>query len=107
MGDVADRVDLIIETSVHLIGIEVKIRAGLGRDQLDRYKVSVSRRAELQKRSARIVLLAPFSPNVPDVSSTGWSDVARAAYTAAGVSVAGRSFVQQMIAAFGEHVEAF
>lgn len=107
MGDVADRVDLIIETSAHLIGIEVKIRAGLGRDQLDRYKASLFRRAELQKRSARIVLLAPFSPTVPDVSSTGWSDVARAASTAAGVSVAGRSFVQQMIAAFGAHVEAF
>ena len=107
MGDVADRVDLIIETSAHLIGIEVKIRAGLGRDQLDRYKASVSRRAELQKRSARIVLLAPFSPNVPDVSTTGWSDVARAASTAAGVSVAGRSFVQQIIAAFGEHVGSF
>lgn len=107
MGNAADRVDLIIETSAHLIGIEVKIRAGLGRDQLERYKVSVSRQAELQKRSARVVLLAPFSHNTPDVSSTGWSDVARAASTAAGVSVAGRSFVQQMIAAFGEHVEAF
>lgn len=107
MGDAADRVDIIIETSVHLIGIEVKIRAGLGRDQLDRYKASVFRRAELQKRSARIVLLAPFSADVLEVSSTGWPDVARAARTAAGVSVAGRSFVQQMIAAFGKHVEAF
>lgn len=107
MGDAADRVDLLIEASVHLIGIEVKIRAGLGRDQLDRYKASVFRRAELQKRSARIVLLAPFSADVSDVSSTGWPDVARAARTAAGVSVAGRSFVQQMIAAFGEHVEPF
>nr|WP_229364185.1 PD-(D/E)XK nuclease family protein [Sphingomonas sp. PL-96] len=66
MGDAADRLDLIIETSLYLIGIEVKIRAGLGRDQLERYKASVFRRAELQKRSARIVLLAPFSPDVPD-----------------------------------------
>ncbi|MCM3681450.1 hypothetical protein [Sphingomonas paucimobilis] len=41
-----------------------RIRAGLGRDQLDRYKASVFRRAELQKRSARIVLLAPFAADV-------------------------------------------
>jgi PD-(D/E)XK nuclease superfamily len=107
MGDAADRVDLLIETSVHLIGIEMKIRAGLGRDQLDRYKASVFRRAELQKRSARIVLLAPFAADVSNVSSTGWPDVSRAARAAAGETVAGRSFVQQMIAAFGEHVEAF
>ncbi|WP_159831360.1 PD-(D/E)XK nuclease family protein [Novosphingobium sp. TCA1] len=107
MGDVADRVDLIIETSVHLIGIEVKIRAGLGRDQLERYKASVFRRADLQKRSPRIVLLAPFSADVLEVSSTGWPDIARAARTAAGVSASGRSFVQQMISKFGEHVDAF
>lgn len=107
MGDAADRVDLIIETSLYLIGIEVKIRAGLGRDQLDRYKASVCRRADLLKRSARIVLLAPFSSDVAEVSSTGWKDVARAARIAAGGSVTGRTFVQQMIAAFGEHVDAF
>lgn len=107
MGDAADRVDLIIETSLYLIGIEVKIRAGLGRDQLERYKASVCRRADLQKKSARIVFLAPFSSGVPEVSSTGWDDVARAARTAAGGSMANRTFVQQMIAAFGEHVDAF
>jgi hypothetical protein len=67
MGDAADRVDIVIETRRHLIGIEVKIGAGLGREQLERYSASISRRADLQDLSACVVLLAPFSATRPDV----------------------------------------
>jgi hypothetical protein len=107
IGEAADRVDLLIETGRHLIGIEVKIRAGLGRNQLERYSASISRRAELQNLSPRIVLLAPFRTANSGVSSTSWADVARAARAAAGESFADRSFVQKLIAKFGEHVRKF
>lgn len=103
LGEAADRVDLVIETSRYLIGIEVKIRAGLGRDQLERYSSAISRRAELQKLNPRVVLLAPFGTKLPTVSSTTWADVSRAARSAAGEKVAERSFVQHLIASFGEH----
>ncbi|WP_449470251.1 PD-(D/E)XK nuclease family protein [Sphingobium chungangianum] len=107
MGDAADRVDLVIETSRHLIGVEVKIRAGLGRNQLERYKMAIARRADLQRLLPRITLLAPFPANVADVPSTTWADVAGAARTASGGSETGRTFVQKMIAAFGDHIQAF
>ncbi len=103
LGEAADRVDLVIETSRYLIGIEVKIRAGLGRDQLERYSSAISRRAELQKLNPRVVLLAPFRTKLSAVSSTSWADVSRAARAAAGEKVAERTFVQHLIASFGEH----
>lgn len=107
MGDAADRVDVVIETVRHLIGIEVKIGAGLGREQLERYSASISRRADLQGLSARIVLLAPFRSTRSDVLSSSWVDVALAAREAASNSSRDRTFVEQLIATFGDHIRAF
>lgn len=104
LGEAADRVDLVIETSRYLIGIEVKIRAGLGRDQLERYTSAIKRRAELQKLYPLVVLLAPFSTKLHTVLSTTWADISGAARAAAGEKVAERTFVQHMIASFGDHV---
>ena len=107
LGDAADRVDLIVETTSHLIGVEVKIRAGLGRQQLERYTASIARRAELQNLSPQIVLLAPFRTKLPEVVSTTWFDVARAAQVAAYDRAADRSFVQRLIDSFAAHIRKF
>lgn len=107
LGEGADRVDLVIETSRHLIGIEVKIGAGLGRQQLERYSLAITRRADLQCLKPWVVLLAPFRTSLPTVVSTSWRDVARAARAAAGGKRADRSFVQHLIASFGEHIQDF
>ena len=107
LGDAADRVDLMIFTTHYLIGVEVKIRAGLGRQQLERYTASIARRAELQKLTHRIVLLAPFQTDLPGVISTTWLDVARAGRASVPRSTAGRSFVQQLIDSFVTHIRKF
>ncbi|MCG6122972.1 MAG: PD-(D/E)XK nuclease family protein [Microvirga sp.] len=107
MGDIADRVDLVIETPAYLIGVEVKIRAGLGKEQLERYTASIYRRAKLQRLAPWVVLLAPFQTNHLNVLSTSWADVARAGRAAAGQQVASRSYVQNLVASFAEHVRAF
>ncbi|RSU72134.1 hypothetical protein BRX37_20220 [Sphingomonas sp. S-NIH.Pt3_0716] len=107
LGDAADRVDLVIETAVHLIGVEVKIRAGLGREQLERYSASIHRRAELQGLAPRILLLAPFDTRLATVSSTTWQDVARAALAAVSRRAADRSFVEHLIERFADHIRRF
>lgn len=107
MGDVADRVDLVIETQAYLIGVEVKIRAGLGKEQLERYVASIYRRAKLQRLVPWVVLLAPFQTNHTNVLSTSWADVARAGRAAAGQRVAGRSYVQNLVASFADHIKPF
>lgn len=107
LGEGADRVDLVIETLRHLIGIEVKIRAGLGPDQLERYSLAIRRRADLQHLKPWVVLLAPFRTSLPAIASTSWHDIARAARAVAGEKASERSFVQHLIASFGEHVQDF
>jgi hypothetical protein len=107
LGDAADRVDLIVETTNHLIGVEVKICAGLGRQQLERYTASIARRAELHNLSPQIVLLAPFRTKLPEVVSTTWFDVARAAQAPSYDRAADRSFVQRLIDSFAAHIQKF
>lgn len=107
IGDRSDRVDLIVETANCVIGIEVKIDAALGREQLERYLASIDRRAKLRKAEPLVVLLAPFRSPIDGVASTSWNDVARAARLAGGGTLADRSFVERYIAAFGDHVSRF
>lgn len=107
IGDIADRVDLVIESRDHLVGIEVKIDAMLGHAQLERYIKSLARRAALTGRNSHVVLLAPFpSPNslAPSIS---WRDVATAARAATPSARSNRSFVEEFIASFGDHVSRF
>lgn len=107
MGDIADRVDLVIETSRYIIGIEVKIDAPLGPQQIERYLVSLSRRAAMLGRQCRVLLLAPSNRTHPSVPSITWLDVALAARSASRQNRAPCNFVEQLIAHFGDHVSAF
>lgn len=59
LGDMSDRVDLVIETQGYLIGVEVKIRATLGFMQLDRYSSALASRAVHIKKSPILILSYP------------------------------------------------
>ena len=107
VGDTSDRVDLVIETARHLIGIEVKIDAGLGPKQLERYIVSIERRAEMHGLKSHVILLAPFESRTPEVISTSWRDIATAASRAARGPAGERNFIEHFIATFGAHVSHF
>lgn len=104
LGDMSDRVDLVIETHDYLIGVEVKIRAGLGFMQLDRYSSALNSRAMHIQKSPLLILLAPFPSGVPDVASSSWSDVSAAAKDAVRSAGREKTFVHQVIAQFGDHV---
>lgn len=106
LGELSERVDLVIETQRHLVGIEIKIDAGLGPEQLERYVTALGTRARLTGRTAHVVLLAPFPSGLKEARSTSWKDVAAAARDAAGRRASERSFVEQFIARFGEHIAA-
>lgn len=107
LGDRSDRVDLVVETQKHLVGIEIKIGARLGPEQLQRYELSITRRARLSNRIPHVILLAPFSGNRASVADTRWRDIYRAASAAARASRGTRTFTQHLIAAFGDHVVGF
>jgi hypothetical protein len=106
LGDVKDRVDLVIESNRRIVGIEVKIGAGLGERQLERYQDAIKQRADMGGRDATVLLLAPFRPQNAPVHCSTWHDVAEAA--AQTLRSCDRSdFVPQLIAKFGEYVRTF
>lgn len=105
VGDLTDRVDLVVETRRHLVGIEVKIDAGLGPMQLPRYRAALDRRAELGGRTAHLLLLARIAS--PDAISTSWRDLAGAAARAVPRRIQNQTFVERYISAFGDYVRRF
>ena len=107
LGDKSDRVDLVVETGKHLVAIEVKIGARLAPQQLQRYEVAIARRARLRDRTPHVILLAPFPGKLASVADSCWRDIYRAASRAAQASAEKRTFVQHLIAAFGDHVAEF
>lgn len=104
LGDMSDRVDLVIETDRYLIGVEVKIRAELGFMQLDRYSYALASRAKHIQKSPILILLAPFPSGTSDVASSTWGDVSAAARDAARIANHAKTLVHQVIAQFGDHV---
>ena len=80
MGEVTDRIDLLIEGEGFLLGIEVKIHAGLGERQLERYVSSLQRRAELSKQRLSLIFLAPNDLRAGiSAGYASWNDIAGAA----------------------------
>lgn len=104
LGDLSDRVDLVIETARYLIGIEIKIKVGLGKNQLKRYASALAIRARYGRKLPCVVLLAPFPAANPEVSPSSWSDVSVAARQAVGCTSDTKSLVHHVIAHFGDYV---
>lgn len=107
IGDRADRVDIIVRTRNHLIAVEVKIDAGEGHRQLERYLTSLGRAGGYQQRHSHVVFLAPFQTRVDGVACTKWSDITAAAERAAGCPVRNRDFSARAISMFGDYVRRF
>jgi hypothetical protein len=61
-GTTADRVDITIETDVSIIGIEVKVGAIEGHNQLARYAAAIKTRARLMQRANHsVIFLSPYA----------------------------------------------
>ena len=104
LGLASDRVDITIEGRRFLVGIEVKIGAGLGPRQLERYVETIRTRAGRDRRWA-VVMLAPRPDTRPDVVPARWHDVAAAAEQIAEQFPADHH--AWLVSQFGAHVGTF
>lgn len=75
VGERTERVDLTIEGRTFVMGIEVKIDAPEGREQLRRYTSAVKRWGRQRHKRSVVVFLAPYPPREPGVLFAKWSDV--------------------------------
>lgn len=109
IGQVSERIDLTIEGPDYLIGIEVKVDAGEGQAQLERYRTALAARATSRGPAGGgltpyLIFLAPRVPSIDDVPVASWRDVAEAARLSAGDRA---TFFAQLLDAFADHVEHF
>lgn len=105
--DGSDRVDLVIETARHLVGIEIKIDAREGREQLSRYVEAIGRSALQLEKEPRIIFLAPFAPSRDDVIAVDWSTIRAAAAAALPRRQSEREISHHLVAQFARHVRGF
>lgn len=107
LGERSDRIDLAIETTHHVVGIEVKIDARLGPRQLERYIEAIKTRAYWRHATGHVVLLAPFESPLAQVPHLPWSALAEAAEAAVDTKPSARSVVEQLIVSFSEYAGRF
>jgi len=100
-GTIADRVDITVETRSSIVGIEVKIYAGEGENQLSRYVAAIRTRAQLMRRTRhKVIFLSPYPPKgeADEVAKVDWQTVGEVAAQADQGTRAG-----WLIAQFGEY----
>ena len=105
--DGADRIDLIVETANHVIGIEIKIDAGEGDRQLDRYVAAIGRSQAAFGRKSAVILLGRRPPSRPDVLWANWSMLRAAAMAAMPRRRSDHGFDHELLIHFVRHVRAF
>lgn len=111
-GDGVNRLDIVIESlggeGGWSIVFEVKIDAGLGEKQLERYGKDLKSRREWACRETYFFFLSPSAPDdiIDNIAHLRWRDVTLAAHEIAG---ANQNLTQPeiLIAAFGDHVADF
>ena len=101
-GAASERVDLTIEGADFLIGIEVKIGAGLQHKQLERYKASIAKRAAQRCICWSVIFLSPYHPLITGVSWSRWRDIAAAGLASLPLGSA-RSFNHRLVEQFAAH----
>ena len=109
-GEQSDRVDITIKSKDFLVGIEVKIHALEGPEQLKRYRRVIASRAHgmgIPPHRQCVVFLAPYPTEVPGVLQSSWRDVAAAAKEVTHSHRPADSTPAWMIRCFGEHVKQF
>lgn len=106
-GAATERVDITVEGQSFVLGIEVKIGAGEGPEQLVRYRKSVEEWARTKGKRGVVVLLAPFQTSVPGVVQADWRDVVVAAGATLPSKRAAFTHVDRLIDDFARHAAAF
>lgn len=105
-GDQRDRVDLTIEGSSFVLGIEVKIDACEGEGQLQRYVETIGAWGRRSGKEPAVIFLSPLMPSITDLPWIKWRDV-----VVAGLRVAGRGRAQldshKLLRLFVQHVKQF
>jgi hypothetical protein len=107
MGNEADRIDITIEGKNFLVGIEVKIDAGLQPDQLARYQTAICARASGQGKQATVVFLSRRQTSHAGVINARWDDVAVTGRAVASQRSAARDINHHLIERFAAHVARF
>jgi hypothetical protein len=107
VGEASERVDITIEGRTFVLGIEVKIDAKEGAEQLPRYLESVKRWGGTHGRRPCVVFLAPIEPSVPEVIRAGWSDVAAAGRQVLAQAAGERTSHRFMLENFVRHCRKF
>jgi hypothetical protein len=107
LGEASERVDITVEASTFLLGIEVKIDAGEGDTQLQRYREALRVRAALRNVPLTLILLGSRAPRDGIDHHLSWRDVAIAARQVVPPKVVNRTFNERLLAQFAAHVSHF
>lgn len=107
-GSRSERVDLTVEGRDFVIGIEIKIDAGEGPEQLERYKQVIRQRAEARQCSLNsVIYLSPRPTATLDVLQSSWRHISRAADKTSREVAASNSRAAWLLACFAAHVRNF
>lgn len=109
LGHQSERVDLTVEGANFVIGIEIKIDAGEGPEQLERYIRVIEERAGSRNCPCHpIIFLSPRpSGRGGDVLESSWRHVSLAARDVANEIQADNPRAAWLLACFAEHVRKF
>lgn len=106
-GTTSERVDITIEGVDFVLGIEVKIDAKEGPDQLERYARAVASWGRARNVESAVVLLAPFRPSIPGISHARWEDVIFAARSVLPRKRGDYGLTHHLIRSFADHAAHF
>lgn len=106
-GVASERVDITVEGATFVIGIEIKIGAGEGPQQLSRYRGSVEEWARARGKRGTVILLAPFRTSVQGVLQACWQDVILAARETLPPTRNAYTYADRLLSDFAAHVAAF
>ena len=109
LGQQSERVDLTVEGKGYVIGIEIKIDAGEGPEQLDRYIRVIRERAAMRNCHFHpVIFLSPRpSGRGGDILESSWRHVGIAARGVAQDFIKTDPRVSWLLACFAEHVRKF
>jgi hypothetical protein len=106
-GAATERVDITIEGRHFVLGLEIKIGAGEGPEQLTRYQKSVEEWAHSKGKRGAVVLLAPFRTIIPGIIQADWRDIVSAARATLPAKQSAFTHADRLIYDFARHAAAF
>ena len=109
LGELSDRIDILIESKAWVVGIEIKIDAAEGFEQLPRYRQALERLASsgTEDRRWTLVYLTPSGLSAEGSVAAKWQDVAMAAKSVIPKTARNREFSGWLLFAFAAHINKF